>query len=108
MPNLPYDPDGEIPLRRSGPPPVHEPGGDPPLPDAIVGQRIVEIRDMTDAELDAEGWEPDFHGRPPAIVLENGTVLYPSRDEEGNGGGALFGTRPDGVPFGICAVEVEV
>ena len=56
----------------------------------IVGQKIVWVRRMTEQEREWEGWgddpQPTF-----ALELENGIVLYPSRDEEGNGGGALFG-----------------
>jgi len=37
-----------------------------------------------------------MHGVPTALVLENGTVLYPSRDEEGNGPGAMFGRTKAG------------
>jgi hypothetical protein len=56
----------------------------------LVGRTIVEIRPMTDRELELEGWD---WGRPPvvtAIVLDNGIVLYPSRDEDGNGPGEIF------------------
>lgn len=76
-------------------------------PDVIVGQRVTEIREMTDAELAGEGWEVGFHGRPVALVLENGTVIYPSSDVEGNDGGALFATLPDGTPIGIGVVEAD-
>lgn len=58
--------------------------------DEIVGQRIVALRHLTATELEAEGWE-DYAGEAATvIVLENGVVLYPSADEEGNGPGALF------------------
>ena len=60
----------------------------------IVGCRIVAVRSMTPAELADEGWPHD--ARVPAIVLENGAVLYASRDSEGNGPGAIFGTSADG------------
>lgn len=53
----------------------------------IVGNRIVEIRQMTRAEQEAEGWSKGT----TAIVLENGIVLYASHDEEGNGAGEMFG-----------------
>jgi len=59
----------------------------------IVGQKIVAVRAMTDAELAENYW----HGeRGTAIELENGTVLFPSRDDEGNGPGRLFGKLPTG------------
>jgi hypothetical protein len=60
----------------------------------IVGRRIVAVRSMTPAELVDEGWPHE--ARVPAIVLDDGTVLYASRDDEGNGPGAIFGTSADG------------
>lgn len=65
----------------------------------MIGKTIKNVRPMTDAELDAEGWTPSrAHGRPTVLVLEDGTTLYPSRDPEGNGPGALFGSA-DGELF---------
>ena len=55
----------------------------------LVGRRIVEVRAMSTRELEAEGWPPDE--TVPVLVLDDGTILFPSRDEEGNGPGALFG-----------------
>jgi len=65
---------------------------------AIQGQRIVEIRQMTDEEMEFESWE-DYRGYPTVLVLEDGTLLYPSQDEGGNGGGALFGRDVAGRGF---------
>jgi hypothetical protein len=56
---------------------------------ALVGRRIVEVRAMSARELEAEGWPPDE--TVSVLVLDNGAILFPSRDEEGNGPGALFG-----------------
>lgn len=56
----------------------------------LEGRTIEEVRPMTDAELEAEHWNPR-HQRPPVMVLDDGTKLYPSQDPEGNGPGALFG-----------------
>ena len=70
--------------------------------DSVVGAKIVKIRPMTGKEMSSEMWDEDnFGSNPPAIVLDNGTVIYPSRDDEGNGGGALFGYSKDGTQFGI-------
>lgn len=55
----------------------------------ITGRRIVEVRAMSARELEAEGWPPDE--TVPVLVLDNGAIIFPSRDEEGNGPGALFG-----------------
>lgn len=67
----------------------------------VIGQKIKEIRPMTAEEVKAEGWNEDVFGNPTAIVLANGTVLYPSRDSEGNGGGALFGVTKKGDTFAL-------
>jgi hypothetical protein len=67
--------------------------------DSIDGQRIVSVREMTDEELEREGWQA-YHGASPAVLeLESGSILYPSTDPEGNGPGALFGINGDGAAF---------
>ena len=55
--------------------------------EGIINQKIVEVREMTKAEQEREGWDSPAI----ALVLDNGVVLYPSQDDEGNGCGALFG-----------------
>lgn len=55
--------------------------------DEIIGQKIVGVRPLTKAELEAWGWE---RRGGTALVLENGVVLYASKDPEGNGPGALY------------------
>ena len=63
----------------------------------LVGQRIKNIRTSTKAERIRENWEENFQ----VIVLENGNKLYPSRDYEGNGSGALFGKTKSGKTFAL-------
>lgn len=62
----------------------------------LVGKKIVGARYLTRKEASEMGW---FH-RPLALMLEDGTFIYSSRDDEGNDGGALFSTNPkiDGFP----------
>jgi hypothetical protein len=57
----------------------------------LIGRKIVAVRPMTAAELKGEGWRKNIHGDIFALVLDDGTVIYPACDEEGNGPGALFG-----------------
>ena len=57
----------------------------------FIGQKIVAILPMTKKMLDAEGWDPSPHAPAVVVKLENGNFLYPARDAEGNGPGALFG-----------------
>jgi len=66
-------------------------------PTDLVGRTISAVRPMTQKEQDLEGWFT------PAmvLVLDDGTLLYPSRDMEGNGSGVLFGQDTDGNSFGI-------
>jgi hypothetical protein len=53
---------------------------------------------MTKVEQNAEGWR-----RPATVlVLDDGTLLYPSRDGEGNDAGALFGKSPGGEQFTLA------
>ena len=58
----------------------------------LIGRRITEIRPMTKKEMENESWD---YGTI-VIILDNGTRLYPSMDDEGNGPGALFGTTSEG------------
>ena len=53
----------------------------------LEGKVIKRVREMTPTEMAREGW--DY----PTTVIEctDGTLIYPSQDEEGNGPGSLFG-----------------
>jgi hypothetical protein len=67
-----------------------------------MGLTITNVRPMTPAECDTEGWDYSLHGVvPTALELSDGSVLYPSRDSEGNGPGALFGVSAEGTPIGL-------
>jgi hypothetical protein len=50
-----------------------------------VGRTIVGIRGMTAAELEGRMWSEDCI----VLMLDDNTSLYPMRDPEGNGPGAL-------------------
>lgn len=52
----------------------------------LVGKKIVKVRYMNENERDGRGW----YDRALLIYLDDGTVIYPSRDDEGNGAGAMF------------------
>jgi hypothetical protein len=53
----------------------------------LVGRTITKVHYLSEDECD----EMDWRKRPLLIVLDNGTMLFPSQDDEGNDGGALFG-----------------
>jgi len=61
----------------------------------IIGQQIAAIRNMTKEELTEEGWEFSNPLSTTVIVLSNGTIIYPSADDEGNGPGVLYGKVPN-------------
>jgi len=54
----------------------------------FVGRKIVGARYMTEAEAEDMGWDQ----RPVVLILDDGNQIFPSRDDEGNDGGALFTT----------------
>ncbi len=59
-----------------------------------MGRTIRMIRELTPAEKVREGWS---QGEPcECVELDDGTILYASRDAEGNGPGELFGIDPAG------------
>jgi hypothetical protein len=59
----------------------------------LVGKKITKVRYMTEAERDQIGWD----ARPIVIILDDGTALYPSQDDEGNNAGSIF-TNSDSLP----------
>jgi hypothetical protein len=60
-------------------------------PDKLyVGRTVRQIRQMTPSELEREGWE-DRHKSTRVIVFTDGSLIYASQDDEGNGPGAMFG-----------------
>ncbi len=57
-----------------------------------VGATVKETRGMTAEEAERAGWEhPSDWMDVMVIEFDDGGILYPSRDGEGNGGGVLFG-----------------
>jgi hypothetical protein len=55
----------------------------------LVGRTIVAARYLTTSEADRLGWER----RSVIFELDNGDLVWPSRDDEGNDAGALFTTN---------------
>jgi len=58
----------------------------------LIGRRIVNVRQLTKEEAEKEGMDRTT----TALILDDGTILYPASDDEGNDVGALFGIY-DGV-----------
>ena len=58
----------------------------------LVGKTIKAVGWMTEKEAVHLGWQ---YSRPIVIEFMDGTMIFPSRDDEGNDGGALFGQSGD-------------
>jgi hypothetical protein len=65
--------------------------------DDVVGHKIRSVRQMHKHEWEAEGW----HRGAIVLELSNGTKLYASKDDEGNGPGAMFGIDSRGDSFAL-------
>lgn len=53
----------------------------------LKGRTIVDVRYLTDIEMKGMGW----HNKSIVLELSDGSLLFPSCDDEGNDAGALFG-----------------
>jgi hypothetical protein len=52
----------------------------------LLNKKIVNVRYMSEDEMEDMGWNV----RSVAFQTEDGLWFFPSRDDEGNDGGALF------------------
>lgn len=57
----------------------------------LVGKKIKAVSYMTQKEASSMGWCK----RPVIIELDDGSHFFPSADDEGNDGGALFTSDKD-------------
>lgn len=62
----------------------------------LVGRKIKAVRYLLPEEVQNLGW----YARSVVIELDNGVLVWPSSDDEGNDAGALFTTddRADTLP----------
>lgn len=67
--------------------------------DQLVGAKIIAARPMTKEELKEWGWHDRMSNSGYALVLDNGVILYPGQDFEGNGQGVMFGKDTNGTQF---------
>jgi hypothetical protein len=58
----------------------------------LLGRTIVGVRYLTDEETEGLGWMR----AAIVLLLDNGTFILPSCDDEGNDAGALLGQGKDG------------
>ena len=64
--------------------------------EVLRNRKIKFIRYMTKQEANGMGW----YKRPIVMVLDNGTMIYLSSDDEGNDGGSLFYQTKEKQPDG--------
>jgi hypothetical protein len=57
----------------------------------LLNRKIVEVRYLTEQEMEMLGW----YKRAVVFILDDGTIVYPSQDDEGNNAGALFYQKED-------------
>lgn len=55
----------------------------------LIGRKIVDVIPLNKAIIEKEDWGNSRHN-PICLLLDDGSVIYPSQDEEGNGPGCLF------------------
>tara|TARA_Y100000401_G_scaffold99331_1_gene87537 strand:- start:1001 stop:1297 length:297 start_codon:yes stop_codon:yes gene_type:complete len=53
--------------------------------DKLVGKKIIKVEYFSNKEAEESMW----YSRPLCFQLDDGTWVYPMRDDEGNDGGAM-------------------
>jgi len=61
----------------------------------LVGKKVKNVRYVTQEEAESMDW----YSRPLVIEFTDGSLIFPSMDDEGNNGGALFGQGKDNVEW---------
>jgi len=59
----------------------------------LIGRKIVNVRKLSKDEIELCAWDRTT----VVLVLDDGSVLIPSSDEEGNDIGALFYKRKEDI-----------
>ena len=56
----------------------------------LLNRKIVGVRYLLDEEMEMLGWDQ----RSIVLILDDGNMIFPSSDDEGNRAGALFTNDP--------------
>lgn len=72
---------------RTPPPPPTEDDWVEHAEDHMLGKAVAQVRYLTEEEAAHLGWDH----RPVCIQFDDGSWVFPSRDDEGSGSGTLFG-----------------
>jgi len=59
------------------------------ISEELVGKKIMQVRNLTEEESDGL-----YFGATAVIQLDDGTLIYPQSDDEGNGFGTLVCQTP--------------
>lgn len=54
--------------------------------DQLLGKKIAKVRYMSEEEMESLGW----YSRCVVIQLDDGNLIFPSKDDEGNDAGSIF------------------
>jgi len=57
----------------------------------LLNRKIVNVRYMLDEELEQLGWDE----KCVVLQLDDGNIIFPSQDDEGNGAGSFFTNNED-------------
>lgn len=57
---------------------------------SLVGRKIVAVRALTKGELDMFMWSTRSADEAVMFIMDDGSVMIPSMDPEGNGPGHVF------------------
>jgi len=57
----------------------------------LLNRKIVGVRYLLDEEMELLGWDE----RSIVLILDDGNMIFPSSDDEGNQAGVLFTNNPD-------------
>ena len=72
--------------------------------DKLVGKKIIKVEYFSNKEAEESMW----YSRPLCFQLDDGTWVYPMRDDEGNDGGAIGVASKDGSDtFPVLGAEDE-
>jgi hypothetical protein len=71
--------------------------------DLLVGRTIVAARYLDKKEATRLGW----HTRSVIFELDDGTLLWPSMDDEGNGAGAMFTTDRNQPTLPVLSIRYQ-
>ncbi len=58
----------------------------------LLGRKVIDVRYLEEEEMEVMGWSTSSL----VITFDDGTMVFPSMDDEGNGAGAIFGQTEKG------------